>query len=207
MVDIDEKVCKLSEEWLAEWGDGCWSDPRFEVHYEDAVSFLENEKRTFDVIIMDIADPLEAGPAIVCYTKEYYETIKEKLSPNGIFVTQSGPGNMACLTDVFTVVNKTLNEVFPAVFPYHTEIPSFVSTWGFNMAFKEHESLDKNFASWDPKDVDEKLKEKLGEKVTSLRHYDGISHRGLMNPSKYIRDMCEKEERISTKDNPQAFSH
>jgi spermidine synthase len=62
MVDIDEVVCNICKEQLPEWGAGAWDDKRMEVHYDDAKAFLERDSRTYDVIIMDIADPIEAGP-------------------------------------------------------------------------------------------------------------------------------------------------
>jgi spermidine synthase len=45
----------------------------------------------FDVIIMDILDPIEAGPGIMLYTKEFYKLALTRLNmPGGVFVTQSG---------------------------------------------------------------------------------------------------------------------
>ena len=101
MVDIDEKVCKICEEELPEWGNGCTKDPRLEVvssrhgasffapprdlvltpprlssalqHYDDAYGFLERDTRSYDVVIMDIADPIEAGPGIaLCMLLHFY---------------------------------------------------------------------------------------------------------------------------------------
>lgn len=68
MVDIDQVCCEICVEQLPEWSDGCTKDPRLEVHYEDAKAFLEKDDRLYDVIIMDIADPIEAGPGIALYT-------------------------------------------------------------------------------------------------------------------------------------------
>ena len=62
MVDIDEVVCNICKEQMPEWGAGAWDDARFEVHFEDAKAYLEKDERKYDVIIMDIADPIEAGP-------------------------------------------------------------------------------------------------------------------------------------------------
>ena len=72
MVDIDEEVCKICQVQMPEWGDGAWEDKRFEVFYEDAKAWLENTTEKFDVIIMDISDPIEAGPGWLLYTQEFY---------------------------------------------------------------------------------------------------------------------------------------
>lgn len=50
---------------------------------------LESREECFDVIIGDLADPIEGGPCYQLYTKSFYEsTVKPRLSPGGIFVTQ-----------------------------------------------------------------------------------------------------------------------
>lgn len=51
--------------------------------YDDCKKYLEEYEGTFDVIVLDLADPVEAGPAFPIWTKEYYTTCAEKLSPDG----------------------------------------------------------------------------------------------------------------------------
>lgn len=50
---------------------------------------MEQRKEKFDIIVGDLADPVEGGPCYQLYTKSFYEKIlKPKLNENGIFVTQ-----------------------------------------------------------------------------------------------------------------------
>ena len=50
---------------------------------------LEKSQDRYDVIIGDLADPIEGGPCYQLYTKSFYEdTLKPRLSDGGIFVTQ-----------------------------------------------------------------------------------------------------------------------
>lgn len=50
---------------------------------------LEDRKENFDIIVGDLADPVEGGPCYQLYTKSFYEQIvRPKLNTNGIFVTQ-----------------------------------------------------------------------------------------------------------------------
>lgn len=51
--------------------------------YDDCKKYLEEYEGLFDVIVLDLADPVEAGPAFPIWTKEYYTTCTEKLSPDG----------------------------------------------------------------------------------------------------------------------------
>lgn len=137
MVDIDKVACDMCREHLPEWNDGAFEDPRFEVwvegvlgvrwvqvHYEDAKGWLENCGQTFDVIIMDICDPIEAGPGIALYFQEFYEYARTKaLNPGGVLVrqvgrqntmvnrpqvTQSGCCSVLNFTECFTTIHSTL---------------------------------------------------------------------------------------------------
>ena len=50
---------------------------------------LENKEDKYDVIVGDLADPIEGGPCYKLYTKSFYEqVVKPKLNSDGIFVTQ-----------------------------------------------------------------------------------------------------------------------
>ena len=50
---------------------------------------LESRDELFDVIVGDLADPLEWGPCYQLYSKDFYQNIlKPKLNLGGIFVTQ-----------------------------------------------------------------------------------------------------------------------
>jgi hypothetical protein len=80
MVDIDELACDMCREHLPEWGNGAYDDERFVVAYEDARVWLEESDEMFDVIIMDICDPIEAGPGYRLYTHEFYEFCKTRLN-------------------------------------------------------------------------------------------------------------------------------
>lgn len=58
-----------SRDVLPEWGAGVLDDPRLDLHYTDAHAFLRENEGMYDVIIMDIADPIEAGPGYILYTQ------------------------------------------------------------------------------------------------------------------------------------------
>lgn len=60
---------ETSKKILPEWGDGASDDPRLELHFTDAHAFLKDNEDKYDVIVMDIADPIEAGPGYVLYTQ------------------------------------------------------------------------------------------------------------------------------------------
>lgn len=50
---------------------------------------LEKREEKYDIIVGDLADPVEGGPCYQLYTKSFYEQVlKPKLHHHGIFVTQ-----------------------------------------------------------------------------------------------------------------------
>ncbi|OIV96426.1 hypothetical protein TanjilG_09853 [Lupinus angustifolius] len=89
---------------------------------------LEKRNERFDIIVGDLADPVEGGPCYKLYTQSFYKNIlKPKLNEDGIFVTQAGPAD---------------------VMAYTTHVPSFADTWGWIMAsdqplFIGAEEMDK----------------------------------------------------------------
>uniref|UniRef100_A0A7S1CPT3 thermospermine synthase n=1 Tax=Bicosoecida sp. CB-2014 TaxID=1486930 RepID=A0A7S1CPT3_9STRA len=213
MVDIDKVVCDICREHMPEWHDGCVDDPRLEVYYEDAKAWIEGYDGKFDVIIMDIADPIEAGPGIALYTQEFYQFAITKLNPGGMFVTQSGPGATFNADECGSVINKTLKTAFDYVVPYASDIPSFGSNWAFNIAFnKDHElaaaalAAGKDpasiFIDMERSEVDARIEARIKGGAGALRFYDGTCQRGIFGLPKAFRDVYAKEERFMTMENP-----
>mmetsp|Transcript_19170 Transcript_19170/g.28280 ORF Transcript_19170/g.28280 Transcript_19170/m.28280 type:complete len:313 (+) Transcript_19170:74-1012(+) len=202
MVDIDKEVVEVSKKMLPTYGNGCWSDPRLEIHFEDALAYLKGyNDEPFDVIYMDISDPIEAGPGYKLYTKEFYEIVKQKLKPNGIFVTQSGPSSLHNHTDYLSVVNRTLREVFGLVVPYLVEIPSFGSGWSFTMAFNstQHYKSLTDINRFSVEKMDEEIERRIeGE----LRFLSGAAQLGLFGLPKFIEESLDREDRVMTLSNP-----
>ena len=204
---------------LQQWSEGTFDDPRLELVIGDAKGFLEKDDRAYDVIIMDIADPIEAGPGIALYCQEFYQFLMKsgRLAPGGFFVTQSGPGSFINVDECGSTIHKTLRSAFNNVACFHADIPSFGSNWGFNMAFggpADLESFDKDVLSKINKDtkfllsksiddIDKQIEERING---TLKFYDGVTHRGLFGIPRDMRIFLSKEERYMTLENP-VFMH
>ncbi|KAL4150952.1 hypothetical protein PRNP1_010338 [Phytophthora ramorum] len=203
MVDIDELVCNMCRKELPEWADGAFEDPRLEVHYTDAHAFLKQYDGTFDVIIMDIADPIEAGPGYVLYTEEFYKYANSKLNKGGYMVTQSGPGAVYNWDECFSSIYCTLKTNFNTVVPYSVDIPSFGCVWAFNMATNVEDG-DGDAAVTAIRERSIATTNSLVEARISkpLKFLDGVSHMGLFGLPKIVREALEKETRVITVDNP-----
>lgn len=197
MVDIDQEVVEKCKEYLPEWHQGAFDDPRIDLRFMDARKYLEETTDTYDVIIVDISEPVEEGPAYLLFTREFYEIVKERLTPEGVISLQAGTTALHKLLN-FTSVNKTLSSVFTLVAPYDISIPSFGLPWGFTLASKRRDPR-----IWTPEDVDNMIAARI---KGPLRFYDGITHLGLFSLPKHIRQALEAETRI-IEDNAPLFTY
>jgi spermidine synthase len=193
MVDLDREVVEICQRFLPNHHRGAFDDPRVELHFSDARRYLETTSDTYDVIIIDLPDPQEGGPAPLLYTQSFYNVLRQRLNPQGMVAVQSEPC-MAGNLQAFTAISNTLKSVFPRVFPYHAMVPSFSFDWGFNLA-----SLGPNPLGLTAREVDRRLEERG---CSSLRSYDGEAHRGLFMLPKHVREALEHETRVITEDDP-----
>ncbi|MFQ5597669.1 MAG: polyamine aminopropyltransferase [Nitrospiria bacterium] len=193
MVDIDREVVETCKQYLPEWHQGAFEDPRVDLRFLDARKYLEETDDVYDIIIIDISEPVEEGPAYLLYTKEFYQVVNVRLSQNGLIALQAGTTTIPYLLN-FTAVCRTLNEVFPIVSPYQASIPSFGLPWGFAMASK----------GTDPTELSvEEIDRRISERVQGdLQAYDGKTHQGQFLLSKRIRSEMNKEKRIIEDNHP-----
>ena len=193
MVDLDGEVVDICRRFLPNHHRGAFDDPRVELHFRDAKQYLETTDDTYDVIIIDLPDPQEEGPASFLYTQSFYSLLRRRLNPGGMVAVQSEPC-MAGNLKAFTAISNTLESVFPRVFPYHAMVPSFSFDWGFNLA-----SLGPNPLELTAQEVDLRLEQRG---CNSLRSYDSEAHRGLFMLPKNIRKALAEETRVITEDDP-----
>ena len=194
MVDIDKQVVDLCREYLPNHHQGSFDDPRLELHHMDALEFLEDTSLRFDVVIIDVPDPLEAGPAYLLFTQEFYSLLKERLRPGGLMVAQSGPTGPAFYEQCFSAVANTVGSVFSDVYLSEAFVPSFGTTWGFVIG-----STGPDPTSLSVEETDSRISDRIdGE----LRFLDGITLRGMTSVPKYLRKAVDAEEKIITREHP-----
>ncbi|TLD40696.1 MAG: Spermidine synthase [Candidatus Jettenia ecosi] len=187
MVDIDKEMIVCARKYLPSLHAGAFDDSRTELIIEDGRRYLEQTQERFDVVIIDVNDPLEGGPSFMLFTLEFYQIIAERLTNDGILLVQSGAASLT-ENEVFTSICNTLNKVFPHVYPYVTYIPSYALQWGFTMATHNPGNLDIT-----GEEIDTRISSRL---ATTLRFYDSITHHALFNLPKYLREDIRKQDRI-----------
>jgi spermidine synthase len=193
MVDIDEEVTILSKKYLPNHAAGALEDRRAEIYHVDAREYLKKSKEKYDIIIIDLPDPIEEGPAAKLFTSEFYWICRDKLNIDGLVSVQAGSANPTELLN-FTAVNKTLKTAFPVVTQCVAYVPCFGGPWGFCIASRKHDpSLITSY------EIDNRIKAK---DITGLKFYDGVTHRGMFALPKYIREALAAQTRVITDKKP-----
>ena len=193
MVDIDREVIELCKKYLPAHHQGSFDDPRVELLHMDAKQYIEETGEKFDVVIIDLPEPIENGPCYLLYTQNFYEMLKSKMADDATFALQSG-ATLLGITQVYLAVNNTLSTAFPVSIPYEASVPSFGGPWGFTLNSMIHHPHELSA---------EEVDRRIAERVTKeLKYYDGHTHQGLFYIPKYLRDMLNEETTIITEENP-----
>ena len=193
MVDIDEQVIAICQEFLPNHSPGSFEDKRTELYHVDARDYLAKCGEKFDIIIIDLPDPIEEGPAYLLYTQEFYHLVRNKLTDNGIISVQAGSAAWTELLN-FSAVNNTLKSVFPIVCPYQVNVPCFGGPWGFCLA-----SLNLNPVQLSASEVDSRIS---ARSLKDLKLYDGLTHQGIFSLPKHLRDELSRQVRLITDNEP-----
>jgi spermidine synthase len=163
-VDLDREVVELCREHLEWWHRGAFDDPRVRLVFADGRRFVENDEGRYDVVLIDVVDMLDNGPAQALYTRQFYELLRRRLRPGGVVVVQGL--EFSFLDDKpHVALSRTLKAVFPEVWSYKGFIPSFLSTWGFLIASDSFQP-----SLWSAASIDDAIRHKLGD---WLDHLDG----------------------------------
>ncbi len=200
MVDIDKVMVEIAKNYLKEWHQGSFDDPRARVVIEDAWNYVERSARegdTYDVVIADLVDPEPGGPATRLYTKEFYDMVYKIVAKRGVFVTQAT--SISYTVEVHASIRKTIGSVFGshATISYGVYVPSFDSYWGFVMASKGENPLkllEKEFL--------ETRIERALKGDSRLRFIDYHSMLHMFSIPKPYREQIERMGRISTLESP-----
>ena len=88
MVEIDSEVVELSRRFFPAVSGGAFLDDRADVLIDDAYRYLAEERRRFDLILIDSTDPV--GAAARLFTQEFYQRCFLRLRSSGMIVIQSG---------------------------------------------------------------------------------------------------------------------
>lgn len=178
MCDIDQEVVDFCRRYLTV-NQEAFCNKKLNLVVNDAKAELEKRNEKFDIIVGDLADPVEGGPCYQLYTKSFYERIlKPKLNENGIFVTQAGPAGIFTHKEVFSSIYNTIKQVFKYVVAYTAHVPSFADTWGWVMASDQPFSINAE-------EIDNRIKSRINAELLYLNGASFLSST-TMNKAVYL---------------------
>ncbi len=185
MVDLDREVVEICREYLPSWHRGSFADQRVELLYMDARQYLENTGQLFDVIISDVPEPVEAGPALKLFTKQYFELINKRLATGGSFSLQAGDYGLPFI-EAHSAIYNTIRQIMPFALSYRAFVPSFNTEWGFILASAQENELPEG----------DELDLLIKERCLDLRYFDAQTARSIFALPKDIRARLAAETRI-----------
>lgn len=196
MVDIDGELIQAVEEHMPEWHQGAFKDPRTTMAHVDARGWLEERKGAgFDVILSDLPDPLEGGPAMYLFTKEYFQIAADAMSEDGVFAMQAGsaaevyPGLFSCCMETL----ESMKETFPYVAGYYGLVNTFLMPWGFIIASKKHDPFALTV---------EEIERRHRERGIENRYYTGRFHQAMFTLPEYLLRARKEMGRVLTDAEP-----
>jgi len=125
LVEIDESVVKVCQEYLPSLSGGAFNDPRCSLVISDGLQFVTKTKQKFDLIIVDSSDPV--GPSEPLFSRKFYRDCHSLLSNDGIFICQSGV-SFVQEEEARTTLQR-LDSVFKDATLYVTQVPTY--SFGF----------------------------------------------------------------------------
>ncbi len=133
MVDVDGEVVELCRTHLALWHRGTFDDPRTRLVIQEGREFVEEGDSRYDVVIVDVVDMFDNGPAQALYTRQFYQHLRRRLR-SGAVVAIQGLEFSFLDQHSHTALSRTLHTAFAEVHSYRVDVPSFLGSWGFVLA-------------------------------------------------------------------------
>ncbi|NEO88344.1 MAG: spermidine synthase [Spirulina sp. SIO3F2] len=196
MVDLDGAVVDACKQHLSEMHGQAFDDPRLEVVIGDALDYVAACSQTWDIIISDLSDPIEEGPAFQLFTQEFFGQLKALLAPQGYCVIQAGSVAVGEITLHARLIN-TLRTVFADVVSYNCAIPTFAVPWGFALCAEHKIETRPN-----PEQIDRLLAEQT---TGGLQLIDGVTLLGLLQTPKFVHQAIATHKQIYTLADPPKF--
>ncbi|MFD2679207.1 polyamine aminopropyltransferase [Bacillus seohaeanensis] len=140
VVELDPRVTELCRKWLTP-NSYYENDQRFTMIHRDGYEWIQEQKGKYDVLMIDRPDPV--GQAKKLFSSDFYKSVYDGITDDGVVVFQSGSPYYNVSTLKGTV--KNLSKLFPIVKTYLATIPLFpCGLWSFTIASKKWDPLEAN---------------------------------------------------------------
>jgi spermidine synthase len=173
MCEIDKMVVEVSKKYFPYLTTGC-ADKRAKLVFEDGLKYIENGKDKFDVIMLDLSDPV--GPAEGLFQRPFYEKVAARLNDDGIMVAQSE--SPFYHQNSVKGIYANLKGVFPTIKMYTAFMPIYPSAyWSFAFCSKKYDPI---------KDFDRKRVEALNLRT---KYYNADVHTAAFALPQFVKEL------------------
>lgn len=182
MVEIDERVFRLCQEYLPVTAKGVEEDKRMELRFEDGLAYVKNAPdASFDLILVDSTDPISVGEGL--FTTAFYQECYRVLKKDGILINQHESPYFAEYAENMRKARKKIKAIFPITNVYQYHMPTYPSGhWLFGFASK----------TFDPvKDIRVEDWKSFGLKT---KYYNTDLHVGAFQLPSYVKEALETDE-------------
>ncbi len=177
LAELDAGVIEMAKKHLRSVHRDAFANPKLDVHIGDGMAFVKTTTARFDLIMLDLTDPIGAAEAL--YTQTFYADCKRALSAGGALVLHIGSPFSHARRVADSVTN--LRAVFSRVAPYFVHIPIYGATWGFAIA---SDALDPRAMT--AVEVEQRLHDRG---VGDRQLYNGEMHSAMLALPEYIKTL------------------
>ncbi len=133
-VEIDREVIEVSKKYFPSVASGV-DEKRVEIMCMDGAEFVKRRQGDIDVVIVDSTDII--GFAKSLFTVEFFKSVKDSLTDEGMFVTLSE--SLHFHREMVVEVQEALRLIFPVVDLYTACLSTYAGNWWtFSAASKKH---------------------------------------------------------------------
>jgi spermidine synthase len=181
MVEIDERVVRLCEEYFPQTASILSKDSRINLFFEDGVNFVKQKlNNSYDLILVDSTDPI--GPGEGLFTNEFYNDCYRILSDDGILINQHESPFFDKDKVQMKRAHKRIKSHFPIarVYMFHQTIYAS-GLWLFGFASKKFDPIkDHKPLKWE-------------EFNLKTRYYNSDLHKAAFCLPNYIFEELNKD--------------
>lgn len=146
-VEIDDTVSRVCREHLPRVSGGAFDDPRVELVWADGARYLAACRRRFDVIVLDLTDPVPGGPAESLFGERFLRTAADALAPGGVLAAQCG--SLTLQPDEVRTQLRLTRRLFPDTTLHTAVVPGYqLTSFGFLLAGGDPPDLGDPAGRW-----------------------------------------------------------
>ena len=177
LVELDGEVVEVAKKWFGKIHNGVFDNRKLRVLIDDGMKFLAETTEKFDLIALDLPDPV--GPATALYEEPFFLDCRRALAPGGVLTLHMG--SPVSNPERVRAHAERLARVFPVVKPMVMFIPLYGALWSMACC---SDSLDVTSIGAD--EIDRRVAKR---DIRELQYYNGATHHAVFALPNFVRDL------------------